>query len=265
MREALAYAVSAIFHVSLLAWLGSDWDEPPQLLAVAQGRASVALIASIPAHGDPHAPHELQEFASLVETTIIADAKSIDAPQQAPMEVVKESSDAKLEQVEQLTDIPLAPADRALVLPLPLPPVALAFGEKPNLTGNKTPIHKRQIKAAGLPMHLNGVGNRPPSPASMGSSGADVDLPTNHFANHAPAYPPESLFAGHEGTVTMRVLISTSGTVTKLSVERTSGYPLLDESALKAVRYWRFIPGKRAGRPAEFEVLIPVRFSIRST
>jgi periplasmic protein TonB len=264
MREALAYAVSAIFHVSLLAWLGGDWDEPPQLLAVAQGRASVALIASIPAHGDPHAPHELQEFASLVETTVIANEQVADTVRQIPIEVVKQSSDASLERNEDPVDTPLAPSDLAVLLPLPPPPIAMAFGDKPNPTGNKTATHKRQIKAAGLPMHLNGVGNRPPSPASMGSSGADVDLPSNHFANHAPAYPPESLFAGHEGTVLMRVHISTTGTVAQLSVEQSSGYPLLDESALRAVRYWRFIPGKKAGRPAQFEVLIPVRFTIRS-
>lgn len=52
------------------------------------------------------------------------------------------------------------------------------------------------------------------------------------------------------------------GLVGTAKVLTSSGFPLLDESALDAVRRWRFIPGTRGGDPVATTVLMPVRFKL---
>jgi TonB family protein len=65
--------------------------------------------------------------------------------------------------------------------------------------------------------------------------------------------------AGISGVVVLEALISTRGEVTDLKV--LSGLPLgLTESAVAAVRQWRFRPATLDGRPVEVYYTIPVRF-----
>ena len=84
-----------------------------------------------------------------------------------------------------------------------------------------------------------------------GSGGAATPLVTNVL----PAYPPEALARGIEGTVMLRVLVGQDGTVRRTTVETSSGDATLDESALATVRdHWRFEPaarrnGDRIGSP----------------
>jgi protein TonB len=47
-----------------------------------------------------------------------------------------------------------------------------------------------------------------------------------------------------------------------VSVSRGSGYPELDEAAVRAVRRWMFEPARAAGLPVASHVDIPVRFSL---
>jgi len=64
-----------------------------------------------------------------------------------------------------------------------------------------------------------------------------------------PEYPPASRRAGEEGTVTLKVLVSENGRASEVSVAKSSGFPKLDEAAIKEVqRNWRFVPGKEDGK-----------------
>jgi protein TonB len=96
------------------------------------------------------------------------------------------------------------------------------------------------------------------------SVGAHVDeLPRKMPDNPAPIYPSDALLSGIEGLVTLRVLIGADGLVADVQVQKTSGSGSLDESALTAVRRWRFSPARRRGAVVAHEVLVPVRFTIR--
>ncbi|WP_202921513.1 energy transducer TonB [Anatilimnocola aggregata] len=95
-------------------------------------------------------------------------------------------------------------------------------------------------------------------------AGAKVDeLPRKLPDNREPLYPRDALLAGVEGKVMLRVQISAAGRVLRASVERSSGMTSFDESALDAVRDWRFTPAKRQGFAVAHEVFIPIRFMIR--
>jgi periplasmic protein TonB len=83
--------------------------------------------------------------------------------------------------------------------------------------------------------------------------------------NKAPDYPIAARLAGVEGRVLLSVRIDTSGKVSQVHVDQSSGHSLLDQSALEAVRFWRFSPAKRKGSAVEAEVLVPVRFTLRTT
>jgi protein TonB len=64
-----------------------------------------------------------------------------------------------------------------------------------------------------------------------------------------PEYPPASRRAGEEGTVTLKVLVTENGRAGEVSVAKSSGFPKLDEAAIKEVqRNWRFVPGKEDGK-----------------
>jgi protein TonB len=94
--------------------------------------------------------------------------------------------------------------------------------------------------------------------------GAKVDeLPRKLPRNPVPNYPIEAAVAGLEGRVMLRVLVLADGSVDAARVETTSGLASFDESALDAVRRWRFSPARRSGTAVAYEVLVPVRFSIR--
>lgn len=57
-----------------------------------------------------------------------------------------------------------------------------------------------------------------------------------------PEYPRQAQRRGEKGRVVVRVLISPQGTVANVTLRVSSGYGMLDESALKAARLARFKP-----------------------
>jgi protein TonB len=66
-----------------------------------------------------------------------------------------------------------------------------------------------------------------------------------------------------EGTVLLRVTIGTNGRVEAVEIEESSGFPRLDQAALKAIRAWRFAPATRGGQAVASWVTVPVTFQLR--
>jgi protein TonB len=59
--------------------------------------------------------------------------------------------------------------------------------------------------------------------------------------------------------------VTTDGRTGEVRVKQSSGYALLDRSALNAVRTWRFEPARKMNTPLAMTVDIPVRFSLKET
>lgn len=83
-----------------------------------------------------------------------------------------------------------------------------------------------------------------------------------YLSNPAPAYPAAARDARQEGRVSLRVLVGADGRPQQTTVARSSGFPLLDEAAVAAVRGWRFAPAERAGISVDAWVLIPITFKL---
>jgi protein TonB len=78
-----------------------------------------------------------------------------------------------------------------------------------------------------------------------------------------PEYPPSSRRAGEEGTVTLAVLVQENGRPGEVKVAKSSGFPKLDEAAIKEVqRNWRFVPGKEDGKPVAMWHTFAVTFRL---
>ena len=74
-----------------------------------------------------------------------------------------------------------------------------------------------------------------------------------------PIYPPMALRARIRGTVLLRVLVAENGA--PVDVQVISGVPGgLTESAIAAVRQWRFTPGQRGGAPVRAWTTVPIPF-----
>ena len=75
-----------------------------------------------------------------------------------------------------------------------------------------------------------------------------------------PDYPPQSKRLGEEGATVLRLYILEDGRVGEAQVAQSSGFPRLDEAAVKhAKRAWKFVPGSENGKPVamwyEFRVV----------
>lgn len=79
-----------------------------------------------------------------------------------------------------------------------------------------------------------------------------------------PVYPPPEIRANHSGTVVLSVEVLPNGKVGAVRVARSSGYPRLDEAALKVAREWRLIPGTRDGVAVAMWKEIPITFQLRN-
>jgi len=75
-----------------------------------------------------------------------------------------------------------------------------------------------------------------------------------------PRYPPIAIQIHREGRVELHALISPEGRIESLEV--ISGDPLLIQSALAAVREWRYRPTILNGRPIEVDTHITVIYTL---
>jgi len=77
-------------------------------------------------------------------------------------------------------------------------------------------------------------------------------------AQPQPVYPPLARQARIQGNVVLHAIIDKDGRVGELQV--ISGHPLLVQSALEAVKNWRYQPTQLNGDPVEVDTTITVSF-----
>jgi periplasmic protein TonB len=83
-----------------------------------------------------------------------------------------------------------------------------------------------------------------------------------YLSNPKPDYPIASKRLGEAGRVILEVAVSAQGIPELVKIKTSSGFERLDQAALKAVRQWRFVPGKRGGEAVAATTLVPINFTI---
>lgn len=94
------------------------------------------------------------------------------------------------------------------------------------------------------------------------AGGAITEAKPNYLKNPAPLYPRVARENGWEGVVVLKVSVDRTGRPTAVEKESGSGHDVLDQSALKTVRTWKFRPATLGALPVDSTVRVPVRFKL---
>lgn len=100
------------------------------------------------------------------------------------------------------------------------------------------------------------------APASAAQASGSNSEPRFRVPPSAPEYPKASRMRRQEGTVLLEVKLGNQGEQLQVVLLKSSGFPLLDRSALKAVKGWQFLPQEINGKGVSHVVRIPVRFEL---
>ena len=146
----------------------------------------------------------------------------------------------------------------------PAPPPLLARLQAPPAAPEAAPeIVPLSLPEPPPPIAPPAVRPRPLKPAPSPSAAApgwqrEIRRQFSEQQERGDFYPAEAIARGLEGEVLVLLLLSPEGSVIAARVEQSSGHPLLDDAALRAVRALRALPAD-----APRETLIPVRFRLR--
>ncbi len=84
----------------------------------------------------------------------------------------------------------------------------------------------------------------------------------DYLHNPKPLYPLIARRLKLEGTVVVRVLVSSAGKAEAVHLGTSSGSNVLDQAALNAVQEWSFVPAQQGVQPVTSWVDVPIRFRL---
>jgi protein TonB len=226
--RSIPFWISAFIHFAVIAGAAMLFVRPPEFaMDTGHNSVEVNLVAAAPDPVPPPPP--------------------IMVPQE-PVETQPPKPDDVL--------VPVAP---------PVPPTPVPPPEQPKVKTPRPPAtvppkpHHTQTVARG-----DGSAPKPGKDAVTASSdgGAIMDAKPDYLSNPPPIYPEFSRKEKQEGLVVLEVIVSTAGRPDTISVQASSGFKPLDDSAVTAVRSWRFRPAALGSMNVRSRVLIPVRFRL---
>lgn len=107
--------------------------------------------------------------------------------------------------------------------------------------------------------------NREVTDREVGPAAPPKTIPASaveYIVSPKPVYPLYSRRAKETGVVMLRVLIDDQGLPAQIVIEKSSGFPRLDEAALTAMRSARFKPYRENGRALAAWAPAPVIFEL---
>lgn len=105
-----------------------------------------------------------------------------------------------------------------------------------------------------------------PTPASPAPPAPEPVTEPRGFAgyksNPPPDYPAMAQDRGQQGQVVLKVHVLASGKPDAVTVEKSTGFKILDDAAVKAVLSWVFDPARRGSTPIDGWVKVPLSFKL---
>jgi protein TonB len=159
-----------------------------------------------------------------------------------------------IEEAPKIDDTPPPPPPKIETPPpfVPPPDVAIEIpSEAPPATAIRTATTERP------------VAQPPPQPAAPAPVQRTPPKSDPRRPLSQPEYPPSSRRAGEAGTVVLDIYVLENGRVGDAKVRTSSGFPRLDEAALREVkRSWRLTPGTENGKPVAMWGQFAVTFKL---
>lgn len=97
---------------------------------------------------------------------------------------------------------------------------------------------------------------------ALNSAETEAVFDAAYLNNPVPSYPIIAKKRGIQGKVLLEVAVSEKGEALNVKIYQSSGSKILDESALKTVKNWRFVAAKKSGKEVASTVLVPIEFKI---
>lgn len=91
---------------------------------------------------------------------------------------------------------------------------------------------------------------------------SEPDYTANYLNNPRPPYPRVARRMGYHGKVMINVEVLADGNVGQALLYASSGYQVLDNAALQAVKGWHFTPARQAGRAVTKWFIVPINFTL---
>ena len=177
--------------------------------------------------------------------TVVEGAIRLSQPQKdKPLEPIKKK---KLKEVEPPKKLPKT------------------FTSKPKnaQTKPKMSIATPQFSPAMLP-GLSGDVSIPPSDMlGIGFTMEEVDEIPQILRSIQPEYPLGAKRSHTEGKVVIRMLVTSDGSPTRLTVDSATPPGIFDKAALSAAKRWKFRPGMYHGKAVDTWVLLPFNFKLQ--
>lgn len=222
-----------------------------------------ALVAGIAVAAGPVRSHEAHVLGFLEEPEgSVASCEVPPPPPEAPPRDVPEV-------VEPSPIEPPPPADEPEVLPDEPPSRVPPDASEPTVPwGARVP---RRRAPAPVTLAAAPAPARPPAPssppmpvaaASTAGAARVTAFAQGHPTNRRPAYPEAARRGGWEGTVTLVVVVGPDGRVGAVTIESSSGFPVLDDAAVAAVWGWTYEPRLVEGVPTREVLRVPVVFEL---
>lgn len=147
------------------------------------------------------------------------------------------------------------PADSAGAVQLSLTPRTAPAAENTSPEyGNRPEMDKSSVEAP----HSGGFA------AAVQHHMSDIAIAYPLYReNTPPVYPEMARLRGYEGIVLVFAEILPTGRVGDVKIRKSSGYAILDQSAIQAVKPWKFEPAKKAGNPFTAWVELPIKFTLQ--
>jgi len=244
-RLALCFVAAVLCHAAALFALHLRM---PVALATDEGSAGateVGLVAAAPGSEENEAIPPAA--APTPDSTPAPSPEPIPAPTpEATPEPAPVSQPSPEPQIEPSTPQPV-------LQPTPTP----APSQEPKLTHSRRPASIISNNASNGSMRGRTAG----SGTSAGANG--VATAARPRRNPPPQYPQKARHERQQGVVQVMLTIGSDGKVKNVVLAESSGFPLLDQAALEALRRWSFEPATTlAGLPVETHTIQPVRFRI---
>jgi protein TonB len=156
-----------------------------------------------------------------------------------------------------------AAAVAPLTVPADIPEPAAAEAADPGVAADSSAGREVGGVEGGVPGGIVGgvVGGvpAPPAPVVPVRVGGEIREPKK-LRHVTPIYPDVAVAARVHGSVLLECMVSPQGRVTEVRLVR--GVPLLNESAMAAVRQWLYTPTLKDGVPVTVIMTVTVRFDL---
>lgn len=231
-----------------------------------QPAKNVVPPTPVPPKAEPAKPPVKNPVKSTRKTEV-AKKRPLPRPKNRPVPLKKETQEREKKDVTQIESIDLSAekfkgAVKTDTVKNTVPPLT----SEATVSPREAPTQKtdaglfEDIPAVDDPLWgaYKSTGPKRPGTASPVVKEAKPD----YQKNPVPEYPSRARRRGYEGTVILKVLVDRNGGVAELEIYESSGYRMLDRAALRAVKTWRFIPGRKGKEKIDMWVMIPVRFEL---